>query len=354
MDFVEGRSLADVLTAEERLDKQRSIKLIEQVCAGLHHAHQNQIVHRDVKPGNLMLLNVDGVETVKVVDFGIAKINREDHEGPNLTKTGEIFGTPLYMSPEQCLGHPVDHRADVYAVGCVLYELLVGKPPFDGKNSMEVLVKHLNATPDATGLDADITLVIRKAMSKDLMMRYSSLDELASDLRAISRGEPAAIARAEHSKQRTIKSVVVLLAVVLIAVVGLSAISVVQRATSDVQSTNQWQRFYAAGKTFQKSGKLVEAEEEFERSLKLAESSKNSTEMLLVLKELEAVEESLGKPAEARAHRTLMNSDKLLRQSRFKDMITLVSLLGMLLIVIGGSMIWLFLKGRNLKKLFGS
>ncbi len=121
MDYVEGKTLAGTLSAEGTLTTERACRLIREVCEGLHEAHSKSVIHRDVKPGNIILTtDSTSFETAKIVDFGIAKIIGPDG-AQNLTQTGEVFGTPLYMSPEQCMGQKVDARSDIYSLGCVLY-----------------------------------------------------------------------------------------------------------------------------------------------------------------------------------------------------------------------------------------
>lgn len=131
MDCLEGKPLSNVLE-NEPISSERAINIISQVCNALEHAHTKGIVHRDIKPANIILSkDASGGEIAQLVDFGIAKLINPE-EGNDLTQTGEVFGTPLYMSPEQCLGRNVDKRSDIYSLGCVMYECLAGKPPFQG------------------------------------------------------------------------------------------------------------------------------------------------------------------------------------------------------------------------------
>jgi serine/threonine protein kinase len=135
MEYVDGRSLADELDLEERLDPARVVDLGVQVCAGLEHAHATGLVHRDIKPGNLLL---NGGGTLKIADFGIARAA----ETTRLTQMGSVLGTAAYLSPEQALGEDVTAAADIYSFGCVLYECLTGRTPYVFETLAELAVKH--------------------------------------------------------------------------------------------------------------------------------------------------------------------------------------------------------------------
>src|SRR5262249_36204280 len=140
MDYLDGVSLSDLIKQDERLPVPTVLKIFTQVCNALSHAHNHGVVHRDLKPSNIMLQEKDGESNfVRIVDFGIAKVITPDgQQSHRLTQTGDIFGSPTYMSPEQCQGRVADTRSDVYAVGCVLYEALCGKPPHEGGSQFEI------------------------------------------------------------------------------------------------------------------------------------------------------------------------------------------------------------------------
>lgn len=144
MDFVNGKSLDEAIKEKGFLNSDRAKNIFLQVCEGLTHAHNAGVVHRDIKPANIILTtDENGKETAKIVDFGIAKLVDEENQA-NLTQTGEVFGTPNYMSPEQCLGKRADARSDIYSMGCVLFECLTGNPPFQADSSIQILMKHVN------------------------------------------------------------------------------------------------------------------------------------------------------------------------------------------------------------------
>jgi len=193
MELVEGRTLQSVILEQGPLGLEDSVAVLEQVAAALDHAHAQGIVHRDVKPANVM---IEGSGRVRVMDFGIAKLET----GADLTSSGLILGTPNYMPPEQARGEPVDARADVFSLGCVLYECLSGQRPFHAETATAVLVKVLTEGPaplDAArlGLSPDVNDVLRRAMAKEPRQRYASGGELMSALRAAAGLPPASGAR---------------------------------------------------------------------------------------------------------------------------------------------------------------
>jgi serine/threonine-protein kinase len=194
MEFLEGEDLANVLGREVTVEAFRACSIVLQCCRALWATHAKGIVHRDIKPENIFLTTRDGVEDfVKIVDFGIAKmsdIETEGAPGRKLTKTGMIFGTPEYMSPEQAAGKELDHRVDIYALGIILYECLAGRVPFIGDTFMGVLTQHLFADlPPIEEINSDaevspeLELVIRKALAKDPDDRYQDTEELAEAIR---------------------------------------------------------------------------------------------------------------------------------------------------------------------------
>jgi hypothetical protein len=194
MEMLSGEDLADVLGRERALTPGRAVRIMYQVARALHATHKKSIVHRDLKPENVYLIERDGAaDIVKVVDFGVAKMNDvETPAGRRLTRTGMIFGTPEYMSPEQALGKPFDHRVDIYAHGAIFYELLTGRVPFDGENFMEILAKHahsqvpsLRESNPHTRVSPELERVVMRALCKDPAERYQSMGDLAAELRSV-------------------------------------------------------------------------------------------------------------------------------------------------------------------------
>ncbi len=191
MDFVEGVSLADVIAQDGKLDPVRAVFIFVQAANALQHAHERNVIHRDLKPSNIMLVNNgEEGESVKIVDFGIAKLLLDDEDQvQHLTQTGEVFGSPLYMSPEQCRGEKLDNRSDIYSMGVLMYEALTGKAPIRGANVFETMQKQLGERPDpiVDGKAPDSLLkrlntVVMKALEKDPSTRYKTMSELEIDL----------------------------------------------------------------------------------------------------------------------------------------------------------------------------
>jgi tetratricopeptide (TPR) repeat protein len=199
MAFLEGTSLAEQIAGGANLELKRSVHIFKQVSLGLAHAHENGVVHRDLKPSNIMLVQLDNdPDFVKIVDFGIAKLlTPTEGETDNLTRTGEVFGSPPYMSPEQCRALKVDARSDIYALGCVMYRTVSGKQPITGHDLIEYLYKHVNETPAAfnivcpeLNIPADLEAIIFKAMAKQPDDRYQSMGELREALDHVYQGIP--------------------------------------------------------------------------------------------------------------------------------------------------------------------
>lgn len=215
MEFIAGSSLEQVLRESGALPWARAVKIAQQICASLAEAHAHGIVHRDLKPGNIMLFERAGsADNVKVLDFGIAKIC-EGVGGVDqrqaLTRTGMVFGTPQYMSPEQIKGEKVGPRSDLYAVGVILYEMLTGELPFSAETPMGMLTKHLLEMPRPMrqalpGLDipAPLERAVLTAMAKNGDERQPSMEVLARDLDAcLSQPSTLEAAPAKHPAEAT-------------------------------------------------------------------------------------------------------------------------------------------------------
>ncbi len=202
MELVDGRTLQSLLESRGRLPLEETARLLGQVAAALDHAHANGVVHRDVKPANVM---VERAGQVKVMDFGIAKAEA----GGNLTATGLIMGTPNYMSPEQARGGKVDARSDLFSLGCVLYECLTGVKPFQADSVTAILVRILTEEPppvdfETIGLPRAAGDVLRRAMAKDPAGRYSSGGEMIAALAAAGGLPSTAAARASTAPSGTL------------------------------------------------------------------------------------------------------------------------------------------------------
>jgi eukaryotic-like serine/threonine-protein kinase len=182
MAHVEGKSLREVIK-EGRLTESDVIRLTMQVCEGLNKAHESGVVHRDIKPGNII---IDQESRARIVDFGLATVSGEE----KLTKTGSTLGTVGYMSPEQIVGKQVDHRSDLFSVGVILYEMLAGRRPFEGDNDAAVARSITDTNPEPvarykSGTTGELQQIIDKALSKDPSLRYQHADGMLSDLKRL-------------------------------------------------------------------------------------------------------------------------------------------------------------------------
>ncbi len=182
MDYLRGRSLEQLIKETGALSVERAVRIAVQVCSALEHAHRKGVIHRDLKPGNIVLMD-DETDFVKVVDFGLAKLN---HDNRKLTQSGELWGSPPYMSPEQAKGTPEDERSDIYSFGGVLFEMLTGKDPFHNAVSIFELIQAHVATPPptmrsvdpATTVPAKLEQVVLKAMAKEPINRFQNATEM--------------------------------------------------------------------------------------------------------------------------------------------------------------------------------
>ncbi|MDP3506404.1 MAG: protein kinase [Candidatus Melainabacteria bacterium] len=198
MDYLKGKNLAEILKRKKRLTLEESLPIFIETCNGLGYAHKKGIVHRDIKPGNIVILDemdISGAR-VKLVDFGIAKLaGTIDPDNQKLTTIGEVFGSPLYMSPEQCEGNRIDARSDIYSLGCTFFETLTGEVPFHGENQVATMLMHSQAEPrtlaEVSGLDfpESIEHLVATMLEKAPMNRYPNLERIGDDLEKIQRGE---------------------------------------------------------------------------------------------------------------------------------------------------------------------
>ncbi|XVX20340.1 Stk1 family PASTA domain-containing Ser/Thr kinase [Actinomycetota bacterium] len=190
MEFVEGHTLRELLNQQGHIEANEAARITEDVLEALAYSHSRGIVHRDMKPGNVMIAE-DG--SVKVMDFGIARAIADANA--TMTHTQAVIGTAQYLSPEQAQGQNVDHRSDIYSTGCLLFELLTGRPPFNGESPVAIAYQHVSEPPPrpstgADGISTDLDAVVLHALSKDREKRYQTAEEFARDLRAARLGRP--------------------------------------------------------------------------------------------------------------------------------------------------------------------
>jgi len=198
MEYLDGRTLKELIVGRGAAPINVAIEYARQILSALRFAHRHGIVHRDIKPHNVL---VDGEGRVKVTDFGIARAGTSQ-----MTETGSIVGTAQYLSPEQAKGGEVDPRSDLYSLGIVLYELLTGKTPFDGETPVEIAMKHLSTTPKPPSklrpdIPRELDMVVLRALAKNPDERYQSADEMEADLERVARGANVAAATVDTATQ---------------------------------------------------------------------------------------------------------------------------------------------------------
>jgi eukaryotic-like serine/threonine-protein kinase len=204
MEYVQGRTLAEILATNKQLTRPQAAEIASEVAAALGFAHDNHVAHRDIKPANI-LIGSNG--QVKVADFGIARAMNAPTES-NLTQAGSVMGTATYFSPEQAQGAQPDPRSDLYSLGIVMYEMVAGRPPFTGENPVSIAYKQVHDAPQPlVQIVADVPrsfeAIVAKLLAKDPKMRYPSAAALRDDLRRFRNDEPVqALAAAQGAQNR--------------------------------------------------------------------------------------------------------------------------------------------------------
>lgn len=203
MEYVDGVTLRDIVHGEGPIPPRRAIEIIADACQALNFSHQHGIVHRDVKPANIMISKNNAV---KVMDFGIARALADT--GNSVTQTAAVIGTAQYLSPEQARGETVDARSDVYSLGCVLYEILTGEPPFIGDSPVAVAYQHVREDPIPpsrrhTGISPELDAVVLKALAKNPDNRYQTAAEMRTDLIRVHSGEAPEAPKVLTDAERT-------------------------------------------------------------------------------------------------------------------------------------------------------
>jgi serine/threonine protein kinase/HEAT repeat protein len=232
MEYVDGVTLAEIIKHEHHLNQTRAIDICVQVCEALQHAHSKHIIHRDLKPSNIIVCeNTDGSDSVKLVDFGIAK-SAPAHGGiTELTQKGEVFGSPFCMSPEQCKGLETDARSDIYSLGCVMVEALTGETVFKGDNSIQILLHHVN-TPiksakeklRSRGVSSQLCAVIDRMLAKKPSGRYQSVAEVLTDFERLRQHKtPSIVQKKRFMVAAGVVSSVAIVMLTVLAVRGLFA-----------------------------------------------------------------------------------------------------------------------------------
>jgi eukaryotic-like serine/threonine-protein kinase len=203
MEFVEGRTLRDIVKSEGKLPARRAMEIVADICAALDFSHRNGIIHRDIKPANVMITPAGAV---KVMDFGIARAVADTSS--TVTQTANVIGTAQYLSPEQARGEPVDARSDVYSTGCLLYELITGVPPFQGDSPVAVAYQHVRENPvmpSARNPEVPRALdsIVMKALAKNQLNRYQSAGDMRADLMRAIANQPVTAEAVMTDAERT-------------------------------------------------------------------------------------------------------------------------------------------------------
>lgn len=193
LEFLEGETLDDRIDRDGSIPVSKAIPLWRQIGEGVAHAHDGGIIHRDLKPSNIMLVKEQSAEIVKILDFGLAKPGPQSAKQQSVTRNGEVFGSPLYMSPEQCMGKELDFRSDIYAIGCIMYQSLTAQLPFLGDSALATMIKHMQEDPKPLKVAAPnievsepLEKVVFRCLEKNPSKRYQTISELLSDLEAVS------------------------------------------------------------------------------------------------------------------------------------------------------------------------
>lgn len=195
MELITGESLSDFIERRGKLSVAETLEILRQTCDGLQYAHEHGAIHRDIKPSNIMLIE-DGSQAqtlhVKIVDFGLAKKVEQDERTEKLTMTGDVLGSPPYMSPEQCRGFTLDRRTDIYSLGCVMYEMLTGVRAFTGNEPIAIIWNQVTQEPphlvlsDVDGrLRERLDLIVMKCLAKETDRRYATVNDLKNDLERV-------------------------------------------------------------------------------------------------------------------------------------------------------------------------
>jgi serine/threonine protein kinase len=226
-DFIDGITLAELIRRQGQIELDKALDIFIQIAKGLSYAHHRGVLHRDIKPSNI-IISADYRE-LKIVDFGIAKVLDTVEGEQKLTQTGEVFGTPLYMSPEQSTGKALDARSDLYSLGCVIFEALTAIPPLAGESAITTIIKHQNEVPPTlreASLGKEFPAAVERLVAKLLLkapdQRYQTADELIEDLRSIK--EPSrsvATPQSGTTARRPSKRSTLIIAATLLAVTAL-------------------------------------------------------------------------------------------------------------------------------------
>lgn len=366
MDLIEGENLDDILRKQSSLPEEVALEMFIQATEALAHAHANKITHRDLKPSNILITSsnkpamhgtalpsdrvaesgsisphesgsavpctaasldatlpgpLTGATGFKlsIVDFGIAKISDEQRvSATKLTQTGELIGSPLYMSPEQCRGDQLDGRSDIYSLGCVIYELLSGKTPFDGDAPVKIILKHLTDDPaPLSSVNKDLNSVVMRCLAKEPGNRYQSCENLLRDLYAVKNGspiEPYKLSKRNTKNKLTTAAPAAATVLILLACIGFfnstrEAINHMPVIPNIDLRNSAWDALDLDGQEKFNQGAYTEAEKLFRKAVALDGSSE--AQQKLSLEKLGLLYHVVGKTAdEEQIDRELQSFEK--------------------------------------------
>lgn len=292
MELIEGSSLANLLAAGQQFSQEQAVEAALQIAEGMEYVHSHHIIHRDLKLENILLETspANNLVSVKIIDFGLSRSSVEGVD--TLTATGALIGSPLSMSPEQCMGKRADKRSDTYALGCILYTLVTGKPPFDADNAIAVFHKHVSEEPplpksiNNTPLLKGLSQVILKSLAKDADDRYQSMSEFARDL-ALVKGDQSNLLRiklrSNAAKKRISPFMLALISCLVIIGTGLVFNTFKQHSQKSDVKVNLQNKTVATATTKSRRNKFLEymrgSEDNIETAnnlLRLSESNEYS------------------------------------------------------------------------------
>lgn len=270
MELLEGKPLTEHLP----LDRTKALDVCVQLCEALSFAHSKGLIHRDIKPSNVMFL-ADG--SVKLVDFGLARLYEQDNpKHIPLTRTSEVVGTPLYMSPEQCFGQEVCVTTDIYQLGCLLFQCITGFPPFEGNTSFEAMYKHVSAQPDVASMPPEIRDIVTKALDKNPAARFQIAAEMGQCLRDAIQGRNSV--RITRQKTKGAPVAIIMVSACFAFLAGMYALNVslkpappaaVNSGNAATAAQIQAQNLYVLGVNYKAKGWTEKAREALTQAIEL-------------------------------------------------------------------------------------
>lgn len=293
MEWLEGHDISSVAESFAQHSVTQCIELFSQAADVLAYIHERGIIHRDIKPENLMIVTApDGTAVLKLVDFGIARSS--EIEDQSITSSQHMIGTPSFMSPEQCLGKPVDRRSDIYSFGCLMYEVVSGNCPFTGKNAVETLLVQLNGEVERPTISfADeviqegLTTVILRCLRKDPHERYQSMAELKEDLNLLLSGQPVKTHQFAPNKAKgKAKLGRTLFACASLVILSTAVLAVSGNSPSFRSDRQSWQQFSLQAQRELDGGRYDRAQENLNEALRIARKQNNDTLRKSTLKDL--------------------------------------------------------------------